>query len=56
MNQPSLIPDSHALPWVAIPTSRDNNVGGTVTKRLAEDPATGGATLICWFEADELAA
>ena len=43
MNQPSIVPDSHAIPWVAIQTSRDNNVPGPVTKRLAEDPETGGA-------------
>lgn len=46
MNQPSLIPDTHAIPWVAIDTERDSNVPGPVLKLLAADPATGAATVL----------
>jgi len=46
VNAPNLIPDTHALPWVAIDTARDGNVPGPVYKLLTSDPVTKGSTVL----------
>lgn len=46
MNTPVLIPDTHAMPWVAIDTARDGNVPGPVFKLLTSDPVTHGSTVL----------
>jgi hypothetical protein len=46
VNTPVLIPDTHAMPWVAIDTNRDGNVPGPVFKLLTSDPETHGSTVL----------
>lgn len=42
---PVSIPDTHAIPWVGIPTT-DGNVPGPVLKVLTTDPETGAMTIL----------